>query len=568
MLRQTLCRWLERKPARPVMSRAGRSLSATKAAAAGLAPPLSSSSASPGYSTGDSDLRDAAATLDVVDDVPIEPFSRPVRTSAAASGAAAARNANAQEMLSHLKHKYDFPPARDDTPHAANTQQRPPMKSARHVMSTLRRPHAASSSTAAAAAPAVDEADTDDAAASVDDADVGDVGGEGLDDAADDEGGGGDTGDGAHPSAGEAEAHGDDGASTTATAAAATSSDAYRFLLNHIDAEIAALQRRHTAVTTRRQGVQTAQTQRVKELFELIEAPWSLLPTAMQPALPATGVDVFIKEQQLARQQRTTAGGDGQDKMYVLALHKNYKSMPAGRKRFYEEAAQHNAAVREEMKYQLTRGCARFEAFLENVKECTMVMAREGQVPELPSGHTHQHQQHHNRFQRPQRPAAAPAAVVGSGEAAKATAEAVESMADTASTAKTGPSRAARRIKNAAAAAKASKTDRASPKKTAGNGASKAGKSSRAAPKPKAKQAKSPAKLTTKASSSKKTTAAAASPAAAKAGPSRSIPLPNLNNLALKKIKQLSAPPGKKTKAGKATKGKASAAGGGRKKKK
>jgi hypothetical protein len=397
---------------RPVMSRAtrtpGRASSSTAA-----------SSSSPGYHSGNLDGLDDSASLDLMDDIPIESLGRPPSTAAAAHGGA--RIIDAHEMLSRLERKYNLPSAGVQSGGAAERrgagrqeelhhyQQQSSERSGRRIMSTPRRPHASSSTVVAADANAHHDhnhrcsSTTPPAAHTGHTADmVEGYRGGGEREVGPSSGTGSSAGELNAGLAGEsASGSGEAGASTNA----AQSADAYRFLLNHIDAEIAALQRRHSAVTTQRQHVQTRQTQRIKELFELMEAPWTLLPTEMQPALPATGVDVYIKEQQLARQQRlgsssngsSPAAHDGQDKMYVLALHKNFKSMPAGRKRFYEEAANYNAAVREEMKYQLSRGCARFEAFLDRVQECTMEMAREGQVPELPSGHAHQHRFHGQR---------------------------------------------------------------------------------------------------------------------------------------------------------------------------
>ncbi|KPA74528.1 hypothetical protein ABB37_09183 [Leptomonas pyrrhocoris] len=599
MLRHTLSRWLERKSVRPVMSRAGRTASRP------LPTPTATASASPGYRSGDTDDLDGSESLDLMDDIPIEPLGRPLHTSAAAHGSS--RNMSAQEMLSRLERKYDLPPAgaqggvgerRSEAPQ----EQRSAAGSARRVMSITRRPHSPPSATVGG---------TDEEAAHIDPA-QGSLGKTAR------------TPHGSHTaetmagtSAGHMESTHEeqqhtasdvgDGAAASSSPTAAKSADAYRFLLNHIDAEIAALQRRHSSVTTRRQSVQTRQTQRIKELFELMEAPWTLLPTEMQPALPATGVDVYIKEQQLARQQRLSGGGssansnhlpnaaghDGQDKMYVLALHKNYKSMPAGRKRFYEEAANYNAAVREEMKYQLTRGCTRFEAFLDRVKECTMEMAREGQMPEMPTGHAQQrfHAQrgasgsrYNGAVRAPWNAASAEGVSAGrrtnslagheasAGEVA-AGGETAEggSLQESSTAVKTGRRkgrRASQRLKDAATtatienaksrvAATAVGADSPSPKKAKGKGrhtapahakafhAAKLSKGKRKTTKA-ARPAKAVAGGRGGAHGKKSPSSAAAAASPRKSGVSRSIPLPNLNRLALKKIEQIAAPPGKK----------------------
>lgn len=165
----------------------------------------------------------------------------------------------------------------------------------------------------------------------------------------------------------------------------------YRFLLDHIDAEIASLQRRHLAVSTRRQKVEERHSSRIKQLFELMESPWLLINTDVQPPLPATGVDVYLKEQQSKhRNEGATGSGrqlssDAHDKMFVLAAHKNYRSWSAAQKKYYEQAAAYNAAVRNELKHRLATGCSRFEAFCEQVVECTADMARAGRVPAMPA---------------------------------------------------------------------------------------------------------------------------------------------------------------------------------------
>ncbi|KAG5471503.1 hypothetical protein LSCM1_01596 [Leishmania martiniquensis] len=388
MLRPTLFKWVERQQVRLIMERVAQrsargppfSHSASHAAAGGASSTL--------HHTGDMDDFDGAESLDMMDDIPAESFglraSPPPRRNAhppepRPCAATICSRSSGAEFLgsgSGAVEQRDRP-RREERP--ANPARRVITVGRRHHSSPTEAPSAsrhahasaptASLSSSPCEAPFTEDPqeapydeDSEHTAAPVSPA-----------------------GDGDGASGAAADTSGPGGSKTTT----AKSSDAYRFLLHHIDAEIAALQRRHASVTTRRQSVQTRQTQRIKELFELMEHPWTLLPTEVQPALPATGVDVYIKEQQIALQQQNLPHPipEGQDKMYVLALHKNYKSMPAGRKRFYEEAAHYNAAVREELKFLLTRGCSRFEAFLDSIKECTVEMAREGQVPELPTTH-------------------------------------------------------------------------------------------------------------------------------------------------------------------------------------
>lgn len=599
MLRPTLLKWLERRTVRPGLSKPIRSSGRVQPTQAGhrgaaTAPPAL-------YHSGDADDLDGAESLDLIDDdVSIEPFGRPAGASAPAPAPrhaphptrttrplTATHRAAAGEVHgarggggSHAEHPEEQWAA-DEPP------QRPTLPvPARRVITIARRPHGATSEAAPAhgssahgVAPlsrspreplreaVADDADGDDVDRSSRHPHAGHAedteDGEGA--AAADVGAAGSGGSGAHlPSAEDAE--GD----AVSAATAAKSSDAYRFLLNHIDAEIAALQRRHASVTTRRQSVQTRQTQRIKELFDVMEHPWTLLPSEVQPALPATGVDVYIKEQQLARQQQSPPQ-DGQDKMYVLALHKNYKSMPAGRKRFYEEAAHYNAAVREELKYQLTRGCARFEAFLDTIKECTMEMAREGKMPELPSTHAQ------NRFQAARNNAAAqqrkasstpsrrPTSQAGASESssplgaadAGADGNGAEARSTETEHAGSGTGRGGRQSLSVAAGSRrsvgkaASRVKQAAKKAksaagTAGGAAAKGRKASAPA------SSKKPAKSKAAASGGAKAKRAGAAGSggrgkkrAAKAtsaggsGSSRSIPLPNLDLLALMKVKQM-----------------------------
>lgn len=565
------------------MSRAGRAAGRPHASAA-----------SPGYRSGDVDDIEGLESLDLMDDTPAGPLSGPP-SSTATTTSHKTHIGSAQELLSRLERKYHLPPSgaqsssrdgtTDNTSAAAAGEQR---HAGRRVMSTPRRPH-----TTPVTVVRVDA--HDDPIHSAGPINTMPVltaqAGHSTDIMVDARDGLTATSTEQLERSGAAE----DEAGVDASPTAAKSTDAYRFLLNHIDAEIAALQRRHSSVTTRRQGVQTRQTQRIKELFDLIEAPWTLLITEMQPALPATGVDVYIKEQQLARQQRhgssssgssPAAGQEGQDKMYVLALHKNYKSMPAGRKRFYEEAANYNAAVRQELKYQLTRGCTRFEAFLDQVQECTMEMAREGQVPELPGGRAHPRfhlsRSPGSRHDGPHRTSSAAGivgdAVRGRRHGVKAGHDDGDDDGDTPRAAEGAGSeavfhesssgnkavttrgrRASRRIKGAAKTSAKGKTESPADAHTGADGsASLVAKRGTRSRRTSTKVTKTTKTSREKGSRSKKIPAGRAAAASSAGGPgvSRSIPLPNLNQLAVKKIKQIAMSHGKKkvasSKAGKA----------------
>lgn len=196
------------------------------------------------------------------------------------------------------------------------------------------------------------------------------------------------------------------------TNASGKSVEAYRFLLHHIDAEIAALKRRHTSVTSHRVQLEDQQALRIRELYNFMESPWLLLKTTNPPPLPATAVEVYLKEKMQVMRDSSSSNSNNshygpsnhfsnpkkigessstplelsREKMLVLACQKNYSSLPSAEKKIYEEAAKFNAALREEMKRRLSTGCSYFEEFCEQIQECTSSMVREGRLPHPPPG--------------------------------------------------------------------------------------------------------------------------------------------------------------------------------------
>nr|CAJ2478566.1 unnamed protein product [Leishmania braziliensis] len=593
MLRPTLVKWLERKHVRPIMERVAQS--AVRGPSATHSPSHMSAGAASSslYRAGDMDDVDEAESLDMMDDTPVESFGLP-------SPVALRRGVHPPERRSRAANTYSWSSGADVAGVGSSTvehRDRPrweesPVSPSRRVITAARRHHSPSAEPPSASRHAHTPAAHAPLSSSPREAQFRDHA-KGVPHHEDPE----------HVTAAVSPTHdnddargtsGETGESAEDTTTTAKSSDAYRFLLHHIDAEIAALQRRHTSVTTRRQAIQTRQTQRIKELFEVMENPWTLLPTEVQPALPATGLDVYIKEQQIVRQQQSPTHPipEGQDKMYVLALHKNYKSMPVGRKRFYEEAAHYNAAVREELKYLLTRGCSRFEAFLDTIKECTMDMAREGKVPERPSTHaqnrfhaarggvpnyrhaglprtspgggdvgttrgrkSHQQVQSQHSAATHERPARAEAEAeeVDASTEEEDEGEAVENAAKEArrgarhvSTGLKGRQKASRLVKNAAkkAHAKASTAAaevRSSAKVPKGRKAPQTSAKKQLTAKP-VHRVKSSSGASTGGSGRSDSTKVG-SRAARRSGVSHSIPLPNLDHLALKKIKRMVSPP-------------------------
>ncbi|ORC82655.1 uncharacterized protein TM35_000851000, partial [Trypanosoma theileri] len=85
------------------------------------------------------------------------------------------------------------------------------------------------------------------------------------------------------------------------------SEDAFRFLLHHIDSEIAALKRRVVAVGKHREIVEDTQTRRIRDLFNCIERPWLLLESIPAPQLPNKAFDVYAKEQYIRTHSRARA---------------------------------------------------------------------------------------------------------------------------------------------------------------------------------------------------------------------------------------------------------------------
>lgn len=168
---------------------------------------------------------------------------------------------------------------------------------------------------------------------------------------------------------------------------AGKSVEAYRFLLRHIDAEIAALKRRHSSVSAHRGQLEDQHVSRIRELYHLMDSPWLLLQPATASPLPVSGVSVYLKEQmELKRGSPGETIDISRDKVLALATEKNYFSLAPADRKPYEEAAHYNAVLREEMKRRLSDGCSQFEQFCEQVKECTAEMVRTGTVPPFPKG--------------------------------------------------------------------------------------------------------------------------------------------------------------------------------------
>ncbi|KEG07140.1 hypothetical protein DQ04_10761000 [Trypanosoma grayi] len=154
------------------------------------------------------------------------------------------------------------------------------------------------------------------------------------------------------------------------------SEDAYRFLLHHIDSEIAALKRRVMTVGRQRTDIESSQTRRIRELFECIERPWLLLESIPAPQLPNKALEVYAKEQ--ATKQRGNRGVDVEhDAVFLDACRRNWRGMPIAHRKLYEVAARRNEHLRKELKKKMANGCSFFEDFCEQVKEWTAETARD-----------------------------------------------------------------------------------------------------------------------------------------------------------------------------------------------
>lgn len=153
------------------------------------------------------------------------------------------------------------------------------------------------------------------------------------------------------------------------------SEDAYRFLLHHIDSEIAALKRRITTVAKQRETVESNQTRRIHELFECIERPWLLLDSIPAPQLPNKALEVYAKELYMKQRGPSTANFD-QDAVFLDACRRNWRGMTIAQRKPYELAARRNEHMRKELKKKMANGCSHFESFCEQAKEWTAEMAR------------------------------------------------------------------------------------------------------------------------------------------------------------------------------------------------
>ncbi|KAF8290737.1 hypothetical protein TcBrA4_0120480 [Trypanosoma cruzi] len=158
------------------------------------------------------------------------------------------------------------------------------------------------------------------------------------------------------------------------------SEDAYRFLLHHIDSEIAALKRRITTVAKQRETVENNQSRRIRELFECIERPWLLLESIHAPQLPNKALEVYAKELYF-KQHGADAGNCEQDAVFLDACRRNWRGLAIAQRKPYEIAARRNEHLRKELKKKISNGCSHFESFCEELKEWTAAMARNEMKP-------------------------------------------------------------------------------------------------------------------------------------------------------------------------------------------
>ncbi|EAN84066.1 hypothetical protein TcCL_ESM03101 [Trypanosoma cruzi] len=158
------------------------------------------------------------------------------------------------------------------------------------------------------------------------------------------------------------------------------SEDAYRFLLHHIDSEIAALKRRITTVAKQRETVENNQSRRIRELFECIERPWLLLESIPAPQLPNKALEVYAKELYF-KQHGADAGNCEQDAVFLDACRRNWRGLAIAQRKPYEIAARRNEHLRKELKKKISNGCSHFESFCEELKEWTAAMARNEMKP-------------------------------------------------------------------------------------------------------------------------------------------------------------------------------------------
>ncbi|AAZ13487.1 hypothetical protein, conserved [Trypanosoma brucei brucei TREU927] len=154
------------------------------------------------------------------------------------------------------------------------------------------------------------------------------------------------------------------------------SDDAYKFLLHHIDSEIAALKRRVTTVMDQRKNVEDSQNRRIRDLFECIERPWLLLASIPPPQLPNKALDVFAKEF-YTRQNGTSTSGWEEDAIFLSTCKRNWRVLTTLQRKPYEIAARRNEQTRKELKKKMSNGCSYFEKLCEQTKEWTAEMVRD-----------------------------------------------------------------------------------------------------------------------------------------------------------------------------------------------
>nr|CCC92504.1 conserved hypothetical protein [Trypanosoma congolense IL3000] len=170
-------------------------------------------------------------------------------------------------------------------------------------------------------------------------------------------------------------------------ASSTASDDAYKFLLHHIDSEIAALTRRVTTVGRQRESVEGNQSRRIRQLFECIERPWLLLESIPPPQLPNKPLDVFAKEMYV-RQHGTSTSAWEEDALFLSNCRRNWRVLSVQQRKPYEIAARRNEQTRKELKKKINNGCTYFEKLCEQTKEWTAEMVR-GELRRVASGKSH-----------------------------------------------------------------------------------------------------------------------------------------------------------------------------------
>lgn len=175
--------------------------------------------------------------------------------------------------------------------------------------------------------------------------------------------------------------------------------EAFKFLVNHLDAEIASIRRQRRELALQRQSTVNAEQMRLEYLFRCIDEPWLLLPASVGESrslasegsmdhwgpLPSTGLAVYVQEKwastrnggspsahgSVIEQWRQSVRDEIDREKLVKKWSKQWSAMPVTKSSVYVEAAKRNAELRSKMQALMTDGCADFETYCSSLAPWT-----------------------------------------------------------------------------------------------------------------------------------------------------------------------------------------------------